>query len=58
MRLDNLDKLIKLLATIPAYAPNEVDLKVATLTTLYNDLKAKNQACVTAYTQLSSARDI
>ena len=56
MRLDNLDKFIKLLATIPAYAPKEVDLKVATLTTLYNDLKAKNQACVTAYTQLSSAR--
>ena len=56
MRLDNLDKLIKLLASIPAYAPNEVDLKVATLTALYADLKAKNQACVTAHTQLSSAR--
>ncbi len=56
MRLDNLDKFIKLLAAIPAYAPNENDLKVATLTATYNDLKAKNQACVAAYTQLNSAR--
>lgn len=56
MRLDNFDKLIKLLATIAVYAPNEAELKVATLTTTYTDLKAKNQACVTAYTQLTSAR--
>jgi hypothetical protein len=56
MRLDNLDKLIKLLASIPLYAPNENELKVATLTTLYNDLKAKNTAVQTTTTALSNAR--
>jgi len=55
-RLNNLDKLIKLLASIPLYAPNEVELKVATLTALYNDLKAKNAAVVAATTPLSNAR--
>ena len=55
-RLDNLDKLIKLLTTVPAYAPNEADLKVTALTTLYNDLKTKNSAAVTAETALKSAR--
>lgn len=55
-RLDNFDKLIKLLSTVTLYAPNEADLKVAALTTLYNDLKAKNTAVVTATTPLSNAR--
>ena len=55
-RLDNLDKLIKLLASIPLYVPNEAELKVATLTTLYNDLKAKNTAVITATAPLSNAR--
>ncbi len=55
-RLDNLDKLIKLLASVPAYAPNEADLKVTALTTLYNDLKAKNSAAVTAEISLKNAR--
>jgi hypothetical protein len=55
-RLDNFDKLIKLLASIPLYAPNENELKVATLTTLYNDLKAKNTALQTTTTALSNAR--
>lgn len=55
-RLDNFDKLIKLLASITLYAPNETDLKVAALTTYYNDLKAKNAAVVAAATPLSNAR--
>ena len=55
-RLDNFDKLIKLLASVALYAPNEADLKVATLTTLYNDLKTKNTAVITASTPLSNAR--
>lgn len=55
-RLDNLDKLIKLLASIALYAPNEVELKVTTLTALYNDLKAKNAAVVAATAPLSNAR--
>ncbi len=55
-RLDNFDKLIKLLTSVALYAPNEADLKVAALTTLYTDLKAKNTAVVTATTPLSNAR--
>jgi hypothetical protein len=55
-RLDNFDKLIKLLASIPLYAPNEADLKVTALSTLYDDLKTKNTAVVTAATPLSNAR--
>ena len=55
-RLDNFDKLIKLLTSVTAYAPNEADLKVTALTTLHNDLKAKNTAVLTAETPLSTAR--
>lgn len=55
-RIENLDKLIKLLASVPQYAPNEADLKVAALTTLYNDLKAKNAAVIAATAPLSNAR--
>ena len=55
-RLDNLDKLIKLLASVALYTPNEAELKVTALTALYNDLKAKNAAVVAAITPLSNAR--
>ena len=55
-RLDSFDKLIKLLTSITLYAPNEADLKVTALTTLYNDLKTKNTAVLTATTPLSNAR--
>ena len=55
-RLDNLDKLIKLLTSVALYAPNEADLKVTALTTLYNDLKTKNTAVVNATAPLSNAR--
>ena len=55
-RLDNFDKLIKLLASVTLYAPNEAELKVTALTTFYNDLKAKNAAVVAAITPLSNAR--
>lgn len=55
-RLDNLDKLIKMLASIPQYAPNEAELKITALTTLYNDLKAKNTAVTTAEIPLNNAR--
>jgi hypothetical protein len=55
-RLDNFDKLIKLLSGIPLYVPNEADLKVTALIALYNDLKAKNKAVVNATTALSNAR--
>ena len=55
-RLDNFDKLIKLVAGIPLYAPNENDLKVVTLTATLNDLKAKNAAVIAALVPLSNAR--
>jgi hypothetical protein len=55
-RLDNFDKLIKLLTSVTAYAPNEADLKVAALTTLYTDLKTKNTAVTTAEKPLTNAR--
>lgn len=55
-RLDNFDKLVKLLASVPEYIPNETELKVDSLTTLYNDLFAKNKAVTTALASLNSAR--
>ena len=55
-RLESFDKLIKLLTSITLYAPNEADLKVATLTTMLNDLKAKNTAVVATLVSLSNAR--
>ncbi|MGO4879146.1 hypothetical protein ACEN2P_21270 [Pedobacter psychrotolerans] len=54
--LDTLDKQIKLLATIPQYTPNEVDLQLASLTTLYNDLLQKNRDVVANTSQLSTLR--
>ena len=55
-RLDNFDKLIKLLTSIPLYAPNEAELKVASLITYYNDLKVKNTAVILATAPLSNSR--
>ncbi len=55
-RLDNFDKLIKLLSSVELYAPNEADLKVATLSELINDLKIKNSAVVNATIPLSNGR--
>ena len=55
-RLDNLDRFIKLLASVPAYAPNEADLKVTALTTIHNDLKAKTSAVTVAEIPLNNSR--
>ncbi|MBB2144818.1 hypothetical protein GM921_04940 [Pedobacter sp. LMG 31464] len=55
-RLDNLEKQIQLLLTIPEYIPNETELKIVTLTTLYNNLKAKNASVVTHATPLYNSR--
>ena len=55
-RIENLDKLIKLLESIGAYAPNEEELKTTSLTTLYNTLKVKNASVVAATTPMSNAR--
>jgi len=55
-RLDNFDKLIKLLTSEPEYSPNEADLKIESLTTLYNDLSSKNTAVINATVPLNNAR--
>jgi hypothetical protein len=55
-RLDNFDKFIKLLSSEPEYSPNEADLKIDSLTTLYNDLNAKNTAVINATVPLNTAR--
>lgn len=55
-RLDNFDKLIKLLASVEQYAPNEADLKVSSLSSLYADLMKKNSEVIATTTPLSNAR--
>ena len=55
-RLDNFDKLVKLLASVPEYAPNEPELTVESLTSNYNDLNAKNSAVINATVPLNNAR--
>lgn len=55
-RIDNFDKLIKLLTSVTLYAPNEEELKVTALTETVNDLKAKNLAVTNAEVALSNAR--
>jgi hypothetical protein len=55
-RIENMEKLIQLLASQTGYTPNENDLKVATLTTLLADMRTKNTAAVNTFTPLSNAR--
>ena len=55
-QIDSFDKLIKLLASVALYAPNEAELKVTALTAILNDLRAKNTAVISATTLLSNAR--
>lgn len=55
-RIENMDKLIQLLASLTGYAPNEADLKVTALTTLLADMRTKNTVAINAYTPLSNAR--
>ncbi len=55
-RVENLYRLLMLLNSIPQYNPNEEELKISTLTALYEDLKAKNTAVVETTTPLSNSR--
>jgi hypothetical protein len=48
--------LISVLQSETSYAPNETELKVATLTAKQTDLTAKNNAVATAYTGISNSR--
>jgi len=55
-RLNFLDILIKQLAFIPQYTPNEPELQPASLRALYNDLSAKNAVAVEAEVKIENAR--
>lgn len=55
-RIENFDKLIKLLASVPAYAPNEPDLKVTALTELHSQFVALNTAVYTTEIPFNNAR--
>ena len=55
-RIENLNKYIKFLSSVPQYAPNEADLKTIALTAVLNDLKAKNTAVVNAVVASDNAR--
>ncbi len=48
--------LISVLQSEPTYAPNETDLKIATLTAKQVDMTAKNTALATAFTAISNSR--
>lgn len=55
-RLDNFNKLVRLLSSIAEYTPNEEDLNVTGLNALSGSLKEKNTSVVSATTALSNAR--
>ena len=57
-RVENLDKLIALLQSVPEYNPNEEELKIVSLQALLASLKTKNSEVVTTYIQLSNARTV
>ena len=54
--IDNFTKLIQVVSAEPAYLPNEIDLKVATLNTLLASLKAANTSVISTTTTYSNAR--
>lgn len=56
-RVENFDKLISLLSTVPQYNPNEEDLKIDALKALHAKLETKNTDVVTANIQLDNARN-
>ncbi len=56
-RLDSFDKLIKLLNSLSnVYTPNETDLQIATLTTLFSDLTTQNATVIATNIPLSNSR--
>jgi hypothetical protein len=57
-RVENFEKLISLLQSIPEYNPNEEDLKIETLQTLSDDLKTKNNEVIRTQFVLDTARGV
>ena len=56
-RVSNFNKFISLLTTVPEYSPNEEELKIESLNTLYNKLNDLNIAVQTSYIQMDNARN-
>ena len=54
--IQHFEGMISVLQSEPSYAPNEDDLKVATLTTKATELKTNNNNVSVAYTSVSNAR--
>jgi hypothetical protein len=54
--IEHYDKIIKLLASVPAYNPTETALKVTTLQTILANLKTLNTAAYTSAAKVSNAR--
>lgn len=54
----NFVDFIELLKTVTAYAPNESELTTGSLTTLANDLKAKNESVNATFAPVSAARGV
>ena len=54
--VEHYSKLIDLLSTVPAYNPNENELKVSGLNTLLTSMKNANTAAITATTKFINAR--
>jgi len=54
-KLTYLETIIKQLATIPSYTPNEANLKVDYITTIYNDMREKRTIEETAKTAHNNA---
>lgn len=54
--VEHYSKLIDLLSTVPAYNPNENELKVSGLNTLLTSMKNANTAAITATTNFINAR--
>lgn len=55
-QIQHLAGIIAVLQSEPSYAPNETELKIATLTAKQADLTAKNSAVATAYASISNSR--
>lgn len=57
-RRGNFNTYVSILANVPAYNPNEADLKVVALQAVVADLDAKNSAVNLAFVPLSQARGV
>ncbi len=55
-QIEHLSKLVSLLQAETTYAPNEVELQTATLTTLIANMRVANTNVTNAYTRISNAR--